>query len=207
MTVAVWSVNLLHISNDWKSSNLSLVIKVFFNNSCFLLQILVLLLWSVLFSYNVEGGGTGGRMRLVGWRGRGLARRRFIDSEKRRRIGSGEERLKNVLWNGGNMKAKQGPMAYRADRKIDTKPNLIGYKLQKLNGNTKRLLEMANQVATQLTNFDRGTIRRLLRNKEKSVGEIVLVDGRPALIKKRVVGRNGEMLRRYEAGNMNITRT
>ena len=44
------------------------------------------------------------------------------------------------------------------------------------------------------------------KNKEKSVGEIVLVDGRPAVIKKRVVGRNGEMLGRFEVGNMMIIR-
>ena len=168
---------------------------------------MVLLVCAVYFSYSAEGGGPGGRMRLVGWRGRGLARRRFIDSEKRRRIGSGEESLKNVLWNGEIIKAKEGCIEHRVDRKINEKQTLIGCKLHKLNGNRKRLIEMAKQVATQLTNFDRGTIRRLLRNEEKSVGDIVLVDGRPALIKKRVVGRNGEMLRRYDAGNMKIRRT
>ena len=70
----------------------------------------------------------------------------------------------------------------------------------------KTLSKIAKQAATNLKNFDEETIKRLLKNKEKSVGEIVLVDGRPAVIKKRVVGRNGEMLGRFEVGNMMIIR-
>ena len=46
-----------------------------------------------------------------------------------------------------------------------------------------------------LENFDKKTIKELLEKKEKKVGDVVLVDGKPAVIRKRILGwaRDGEM--------------
>ena len=60
-----------------------------------------------------------------------LARRRFLNSEKRRRIGFGEGNLKNLVHNRENLKAKQGSLKNRADRMINTEPSFIGTNLQK----------------------------------------------------------------------------
>ena len=42
---------------------------------------------------------------------------------------------------------------------------------------------------TTLENFDKKTIKELLEKREKKVGDVVLVDGKPAVIKKRILGR------------------
>ena len=55
---------------------------------------------------------------------------------------------------------------------------------------------------TMLDDFDKDTMKKMLIKKERSVWEIVLVDGRPAVIKKRIVGREGEILRRYVLGTL-----
>merc|ERR1719431_842307 len=43
----------------------------------------------------------------------------------------------------------------------------------------------SGNVALTLENFDKETIKDLLKKKEKRVGEVVLVEGRPAIIRKR----------------------
>ena len=44
---------------------------------------------------------------------------------------------------------------------------------------------------TTLKNFDRKTIKELLAKKDKKVGDVVLVDGRPTVIRRRISGRVG----------------
>ena len=52
-----------------------------------------------------------------------------------------------------------------------------------------------NMPFTTLENFDKKAIKELLQKKEKTVCDIVLVDGRPAVIRRRISGRvlDGEM--------------
>ena len=45
-----------------------------------------------------------------------------------------------------------------------------------------------------LENFDKETLKELLENKEKKVGQVVLVEGRPAVIKRRIAGKIMKML-------------
>ena len=49
-----------------------------------------------------------------------------------------------------------------------------------------------NDIAVILENFDKPTLRSLLINKERRVGEVILVNGKPAIIRKRRVGPNDE---------------
>ena len=48
---------------------------------------------------------------------------------------------------------------------------------------------------TTLENFDQQTIKELLEKNEKKVVDVVLVDGKPAVIRKRIIQRvrDGEM--------------
>ena len=124
----------------------------------------------------------------VGWEGRGIARRRFLETEKRRKM----------KYRAGTFKKSQQDANESLDYSRD----------KNCNGDTmiRRLdndIEKADiQDATMLVNFDKVTMKKMLIKKERSVGEIVLVDGRPAVIKKRIVGREGEMLRRYAVGTL-----
>ena len=56
--------------------------------------------------------------------------------------------------------------------------------------------KLFNETKKHLENFEKEDLRKILKNKGKRVGEVVLVDGRPALIKKRGIGNNGDILRR-----------
>ena len=49
-----------------------------------------------------------------------------------------------------------------------------------------------NDIAVILENFDKPTLRSLLINKERRVGEVILVNGKPAIIRKRRVGPSEE---------------
>ena len=49
-----------------------------------------------------------------------------------------------------------------------------------------------NDIAVILENFDKPTLRSLLINKERRVGEVILVNGKPAIIRKRRVGSSEE---------------
>merc|ERR1712032_1030478 len=49
-----------------------------------------------------------------------------------------------------------------------------------------------NDIAIILENFDKPTLRSLLINKEKRVGDVILVNGKPAIIRKRRVGPSDE---------------
>ena len=46
--------------------------------------------------------------------------------------------------------------------------------------------EQQAKTFTILENFDKQTIKDILEKKEKTVGEVVLVEGRPAVIKRRI---------------------
>merc|ERR1712032_1089445 len=49
-----------------------------------------------------------------------------------------------------------------------------------------------NDIAIILENFDKPALRSLLINKEKRVGDVILVNGKPAIIRKRRVGPSDE---------------
>ena len=49
-----------------------------------------------------------------------------------------------------------------------------------------------NDIAIILENFDKPTLRSLLINKERRVGDVILVNGKPAIIRKRRVGASDE---------------
>ena len=49
-----------------------------------------------------------------------------------------------------------------------------------------------NDIAIILENFDKPTLRSLLINKERRVGDVILVNGKPAIIRKRRVGTSDE---------------
>ena len=49
-----------------------------------------------------------------------------------------------------------------------------------------------NDIAVILENFDKPTLRSLLINKERRVGQVILVNGKPAIIRKRKVGPKDE---------------
>ena len=155
------------------------------------------------------------KINLVGWRERGLARRRFLNSERKRKMA----RLNKLLY-GATMITDSKTM------KLDSETNTTKVKGNALRNNFNRFHErrkrmtikslkaltkinnkvciirrsferkLFNDTEIPLENFKKEDLRKILRNKEKKVGEVVLVDGRPALIKKHVMGKNGEILRR-----------
>ena len=49
-----------------------------------------------------------------------------------------------------------------------------------------------NDIAIILENFDKPTLRSLLINKERRVGDVILVNGKPAIIRKRRVGASDD---------------
>ena len=62
------------------------------------------------------------------------------------------------------------------------------------NATIKSMMELLDKTDddmtfTTLENFDKRTIKELLEKKEKKVGDVVLVDGKPAVIRKRILGR------------------
>ena len=60
-------------------------------------------------------------------------------------------------------------------------------------------------VALTLENFDKETIKEVLENKEKKVGEVVLVEGRPAVIKKRkTLKKKGRKLKVHHPRKLKI---
>merc|ERR1712106_676956 len=58
-----------------------------------------------------------------------------------------------------------------------------------------------------LENFDKMKIKELLENKEKKVGEVVLVEGRPAVIKKRIAGEIMKILSQGRQRQVQTIRT
>merc|ERR1719312_559612 len=60
-------------------------------------------------------------------------------------------------------------------------------------------------VALTLENFDKETIKEVLENKEKKVGDVVLVEGRPAVIKKRkTLKKKGRKLKLHHPRKLKI---
>ena len=159
-----------------------------------------------------KGGGLKTeKISLVRWRERGLARRRFLNSERKRKMA----RMNEILQESTNTNLESIESA--SITKIEA--NLLVKNLMKFHERRKRMTikslkaltktndkaciprrivrdKLFNETKKPLENFEKEDLRKILKNKEKRVGEVVLVDGRPALIKKRVIGNNGDILRR-----------
>ena len=74
-------------------------------------------------------------------------------------------------------------------------PRVIIRDIQRDNRDKRRVVRRRriNDIAVILENFDKPTLRSLLINKERRVGDIVLVNGKPAVIRKRrVAGKTNE---------------
>ena len=137
--------------------------------------------------------------RQGGWRGRILARRRFIYSERRRKMGLKDENNNIILIDerlGRHYPYQDTPENDRL-KKFGVDERKHSEKGIRCSGKDMLNQKLLMQTGKNVKNFDRGSLLGLLKNKEVAVGSMVLVDGRPAVIKKRQVGRAGEMLRQY----------
>ena len=119
-----------------------------------------------------------------------IEKRRFLYSERKRKFGVKDSHYQNGL------------LDYRVDEQslAAVKDNPVGRKMKEVSLCSLKDLfdnELLSQTDQMFKNYDRESLVQELRNKEPSVGSLVLVDGRPAVIKKRVMGREGEILRRY----------
>ena len=159
-----------------------------------------------------EGGNQTGEIRLAGWRERGMARRRFINLERRRKMAKLHKLVQVPLHgNSETMKKRTTSQISKVEGDVmeifheRRKRMTIKNSKRSSNGPNMDCLmkfivseNLSDVRETSLENFDKKALRQALRKKEKSVGEVVLVEGKPALIKKRIVGGNGEIIRRYK---------
>ena len=119
-----------------------------------------------------------------------IEKRRFLYSERRRQFGVKDSHHQNGLLDD---RVDEQSLDAVNNKKVGRKMNESKLcSLKDLFDN--ELLSQTDQI---FKNYDRESLLQDLRNKEPGVGSLVLVDGRPAVIKKRVMGREGEILRRY----------